>query len=172
MIAGIDSGLKGAIAVIEGPKVVRIQDFPTYKTVINKKERSVLDLVKLVPMIQDLSSCECVFLEKLQPFANPKSSFSANFSLGYCRGVLEAFLLIFKVRYEYVTAIEWQKSFGVVRPKGDKKWKTKGPVYGIASKLFPEAELVTPRGRLLDGRSDALLIAEWGKRQLGGKNVV
>ena len=41
--------------------------------------------------------------------------------------------------------------------------------YAIASQLFPEAKLLGPRGGLRDGRCDALLIAEWGRRHLQGK---
>lgn len=46
------------------------------------------------------------------------------------------------------------------------KWTTKRPVYELAHKLFPVIELATKRGRILDGRSDALMIAEYGRLEV------
>jgi len=41
----------------------------------------------------------------------------------------------------------------------------------IAERLFPDLEFRTKRGKALDGRADASLLAEWGKRRrAGGKS--
>lgn len=171
MIGGIDLGLKGAVAVIGDGAPVLI-DMPTYETVINKKKRNLYDLNKVVDIVKEhLTKCECVFLEKVQPIGIPGTTPSANFWLGYGRGIFEALLLQYKIRHEYVSSKDWQKSFGIVKPTDKelaKKWATKGPALEVARRLFPGAELTTERGRVLDGRSDALLIAEYGKRQLAG----
>ena len=42
--------------------------------------------------------------------------------------------------------------------------------YKIASALFPTADLKGKRGGKKDGRSDAILIAEYGRRRLQGGN--
>ena len=57
---------------------------------------------------------------------------------------------------------EWQREFGIKGGKGD---DTKAQSYLIASRMFPGVELKGPRGAILDGRADALLIAEYGRRR-------
>lgn len=56
-----------------------------------------------------------------------------------------------------VTPKKWQKFIGVTA-KGD---AIKKNVAEIAARLYPNAQLHGPRGGLLDGRSDALMIAHY-----------
>ena len=83
-------------------------------------------------------------------------------------------LKIRKLSFTFVSAQKWQNHFGVSKPRGSKElWNTKTKAYKIATKLFPKAQLTTKRGRVLDGRSDALLIAEYGRREAqNGRNRV
>jgi len=170
--AGIDLGFSGAIAVISSEgKVVDIQEIPTLKVIINKKERNAFDVSACSMLVFNLlSTCDMVFVEKVQPVMAKfgASSGASNFHLGYCLGMFQMAMETMKVRYELVKPKEWQKHFGIIRPKDDDKWNTKGAAYQVAKGLFPDAELTTKRGRVLDGRSDALLIAEYGKRKITG----
>jgi hypothetical protein len=56
---------------------------------------------------------------------------------------------------------DWQREYKIRSTKDD---DTKAQSYLIASRMFPEVELRGPRGAVLDGRADALLIAEYGRR--------
>ena len=169
IIGGVDLGFNGAIVTIN-PDLVSVLDMPTFTTMKNHKERRAYD-ISVIQKIFDcsLKSCDYVFVEKVQPVMAKfgGTSGASNFHLGFGLGVFQSMLECYKIKYELVPAKEWQKYFGVVRPKdADKSWETKGPVYETAHRLFPTVELATPRGRLLDGRSDALLIAEWGRRRV------
>jgi len=100
-------------------------------------------------------------MEKMQSMP-PGFRVQASFLLGYCQGLFEGLLIAHHARYELVLAKTWQKHFGITGAKGDKKVQS----YMVATKLFPTAKLTGPRGGKKDGRSDALLIAEWCRRRL------
>lgn len=172
-IAGIDLGLSGGIAIIKSDRVHSIIDIPVLSTVINNKERNVYDVIEIIKIFNELQTCNFVFVENVQPINSPNSSKGANFSQGYAKGLFEAMLISLNIKHEFVRVQDWQKHFGIVKPNDKvlaKKWTTKGPVYITAIRLFPDAtqHLSTVRGRVLDGRSDALLIAEYGRRKVSG----
>ena len=84
-------------------------------------------------------------------------SAKSNFSFGYNLGVITTIAIACNVMVDKVGPKKWQKFIGV---------KEKGPaikkeVAEIAKRLYPDTVLHTPRGRLLDGRSDALMIAHY-----------
>ncbi len=84
-------------------------------------------------------------------------SAKSNFSFGWNVGEVNLIAKMSKVMVDRVTPKKWQKFIGV---------KEKGPaikkeVADIALRLYPTAELFGPRGGLLDGRSDALMIAHY-----------
>lgn len=174
-IGGIDLGFKGAIVVIsDDGKVVNQLPMPTIKVIINKKERDAYDVGAIIQIaLLTLSRCDMVYVEKVQPVMAKfgASSGSSNFHLGFCLGMFQTALESFKVKYQLVKPKEWQKTFGIVRPEEDDKWTTKGAAYEVAKRMFPDAQLTTKRGRVLDGISDALLIAEWGRRNLGRATI-
>ena len=161
-IIGIDPGHDGAIVELSSSgEVLDIFDMPTYNT--GKGSRRAYDLPRLKERFM-LMDNECVvFIEDIKSLP-PGIRIQATYSLGYCRGILEMGSVMRSIRYEFVRALIWQKHFGISKHKGDKKKQS----YTIASQLFPSSELKTKRGRILDGRADALLIAEWGRRHLEG----
>jgi len=168
MIVGVDIGLTGGIACLKDghpPQVVGVIDMPTVSI---KKGRGTKNLYD-TKCIKDLFAkwpkpIEMVFIEKTQPLQIGYRS-QASHSLGLGEGIFVGLLEGLEIPYEFVKPMIWQKHFGITKAKGDKKVQS----YQVASQLFPAAELMTPRGRKLDGRSDALLIAEWGRRHLLGR---
>lgn len=172
-IVGIDPGLHGAIVGIyhqpyykenEG-KVRFIDDMPTVSIRKGKKTKSEYDVKALRDLIMTFcGSGYIVFIEKTQTLPHGMRS-QASYGLGYCQGLFEGMLTLRNIKYELVSPKDWQKHFGITKNKGNSKAQS----YKIASHLFPEAVLTGPRGGKLDGRSDALLIAEWGRRHLRGE---
>jgi len=191
-IVGIDPGHHGAIVSIVATDEAsgcfyRIQDMPIKDIKVSKKIRSDYDL----NAIEKLINCwvlenAIVFIEKAQPKPPPfgkrfglATSSISNFQSGYCRGLFRMGLKVANVRCIEVLPKEWQKHFGIVKPKDKEQRKlydTKKESYKVASKLFPKAELTTPikefktgrkvGGKILDGRADALLIGVWGLNYL------
>jgi len=168
MIMGIDIGLAGGIACIgtgvQNGQVLGLVDIPIIPMKKGKKTKNIYDYNKIKHSFIDTSrrfNIEMVYIEKTQALQMGYRS-QASWSLGLGEGFFIGLFTALDIPYEFVRAQEWQKHFGITKAKGDKKVQS----YQIASQLFPEAELTTPRGRKLDGRSDALLIAEWGRRHL------
>jgi len=165
MIIGIDLGLQGAIATItnEG-RFQEMFDMPIINIKVGKRSKNKYDIKALSKDMYDVcTNDDFVFIEDTQPMVGVRVQ--ASYGLGYCKGLLVGMLSMRNVSYELVRPRQWQKHFGITGAKGD----TKKQSYLIASQLFPTAELTTPRGRKLDGRCDALLIAEWGRRHLQGE---
>ena len=167
MILGIDPGLQGAVVCIDKDgKVEYTYDMPTVYIQIGSKTKSIYDISGLRNILSKLNSEEkhdVVYVEKTQALP-PGIRVQASWGLGKCEGLLEGMLAMNYISYEFVKPKKWQAHFGITKAKGDKKVQS----YMIASQLFPEAVLTTPRGRKLDGRSEALLIAEFGRRHLQG----
>jgi len=166
-IIGIDPGLKGAIALLnEDGTVHDVIDTPTVVLAKGKKKKNIYDLATLKKISSVWEEDWIMYMEKMQSMP-PGFRVQASFGLGYCQGLFEGIIISLGCKYELVISKTWQKHFGITGAKGNKKVQS----YMIASKLFPQVELVTPRGRKLDGRSDALLIAEWGRRHMQGQIV-
>jgi len=163
-IVGIDPGLNGAMAVLDEECQLRfLIDMPIFQYTKGKSIKYDYDIQIICKELMFFNNEYMVFLEKMQSMP-PGFRVQASFGLGLCQGIFEGLLTMRKLKYELVLPKDWQKVFGITGAKGDKKLQS----FQIASRLFPTAELVTPRGRKIDGRSDALLIAEAGRRKLYG----
>jgi len=170
MIIGIDPGIAGAIVAIdEDGRYFSHTDMPviTVKKAVYDVDRiyHALDMLDKAT-IKDANIS--IFIEKTQPMYGMRVQ--ASYGLGWCEGLFVGMIKAMQmsrkmaysanITYELVRPQQWQKHFGITKAKGDKKAQS----YLIAKQLFPTAELTGPRRGKKDGRSDALLTAEWGRR--------
>ena len=153
-LMAIDPGDKGAIAMLNG-KHIKIVDMPVVR---ETRTRLSLDMPALVGLIES-SGVKKILLEKIQTM--PKGA-NANFKRGGYQYAIRAICCALKLQLVEIPPKEWQKHFGI---KSTKKDDTKGQSYTVASGLFPDLELKTPRGTIKDGRCDAVLILEYGRRR-------
>lgn len=160
-IIGIDPGLSGAIAEIdEKGKIIQLIDMPVISYKKGEKVRRDYDVGFIRAFFNTIQK-KIVFIEKMQSMP-PGFRVQASFSLGECQGIFRGMFSAFGIGYEFILPKEWKKHFQITRAKGDGK----AQAFQIASRLFPEAKMKTEKGRVLDGRSEALLIAEYGRRKL------
>ena len=156
LIVGIDPGANGAIAILdsENPDSVALLDLK--KTTINNIHNwlhSQLRFRGSEIWIEDIHSMYGM---------SAKSNFSFGRNLGTILAITE---LLKGIPPKTVTPKIWQKYVGVTaKGKAIKKQVAK-----IAQYLYPQAELHGKRGGLLDGRSDALMIAYYGLHNLKEK---
>ena len=159
---GIDIGNSGAIAILDNvSQIVLLVDMPVYKIKKNSAAKRP-DIDGLIKFFDDNnianSTDDVIFIEKPQKIP---PMFGSNVQANFMGGYYEAlFTVLFKTRgckYQFVQPKAWQSYFGISKD-------TKIMSYDVASRLFPTAELKTVRGKLLDGRCDALLIAEYGRK--------
>lgn len=157
---GIDNGLKGCVCIMDSD--VKFYDMPVLEVSINKKNRHVYNLICIKYIFrhieQRIHEGAHAVIEAVR--ALPKQSSQSGLSIGYGHGILIGMLVAYGIPYEIVQVRTWQKEFNIY----GKGKETKNKAYQVASQMYPELELTTPRGRIIDGRCDALLMAEYCKR--------
>ena len=146
---GIDPGKSGGIACID-------TDEKIYRTVPYSDE-ALLDLLGNIYHSDDSRFVTCC-LEKVgaRPGQGVVSMFSFGQSVGYIKGVLEAF----KIPYQEITPQKWKREFGLNSEKAASA--------EVCRKLFPDVSLLaSPRCKKPhDGMAEALLMAEYARRKL------
>ena len=161
IVLGIDPGLKGAIAVICDGKA-RVEDTPVangaYLTA------SMVDLVRdftgvdLVRDFTDGAAGARVVAALEDGIAMPKQSSRSTATAFRGIGIWHGVLAGLGIPFEYVRPNQWTKELGLTKA-------SKGEHIAKAQQLFafPSFTPHIPAGK--DGRADALLIAEWRRRQ-------
>jgi len=161
-VIGIDPGLDGGRALITPSYNAIVLDPPTLvvkgkgKKPSHKRLYHVSEIVKTLKCWKEQYAPLRCYIENVHSM--PGQGVVAMFSMGRGLGMYEGVLHALEIPFEYVTPQAWKK----LMLSGQNKEKD-ASVYK-AMQLFPSAELKTPRGRLLDGRAEALLIAEYGRR--------
>lgn len=155
-IVGIDPGVCGAIALIDtDTNEAQVWDFPKLE-----KEIDVMTLFgRMIDDITNGGSVDLVVKELVH--ALPKQSTVAGFKFGVNCGVARSFAGALHARLEYVSPQRWKKYFninGVDRPQLKELAVLK------ARNLFPKLANTLIKSK--DGRSEALLLAEYGRREL------
>ena len=173
---GIDPGKKGAIAIIkvENNSIFNIVIYSC--PVINvgkgkkvKMEYLVSDMVEIINYaglyIVDTKDIFCI-IEKVH--AMPKQGVSSMFSMGIGFGLWQGILTALSIPYELVTSQRWKKEMLKDMPGDNQKAKS----IIAAKRLFPNVSLKrTDRSRKDDdGLAEALLLAEYARRNFGKGN--
>ena len=156
LIAGIDPGANGAIAVLDSEN-------PDSVALLDLKKHSIITIHEW--LVEELDYHPSIFwIENVHSMHG--MSAKSNFGFGKNIGMITAVAELFRNELSNtVTPKVWQKYIGVTaKGKAIKKQVAK-----IAQYLYPQAELHGKRGGLLDGRSDALMIAYYGLHNLKEK---
>jgi len=175
-VIGLDPGLDGAgIVLVDGAAFRnRILAWPTLelKKVGGGKKREY-DEGAVFRWLRSVvaGGGAHVFLEKQQ--AMPGQGVTSMFSTGYGYGMLRGMLVALEVPWTLVTAKAWQKVLLAGMPHVEGK-KASSQAHIVCSRLWPGLDLrATERSRTPhSGICDALLIAEYGRRQLCGDTRV
>jgi crossover junction endodeoxyribonuclease RuvC len=152
-VIGIDPGLSGAIAVINGTDNLTIFDMPTITVERNGKAKRQVSASELALILKTAKSDDChVFVEKVSAMAG--QGVTSVFSFGRSFGMIEGILAALHMPVTYVAPATWVKA--VHRGAGKDASRSR------AMELFPDNQADFKRVKD-DGRSDASLIAYWGK---------
>tara|TARA_Y100001951_G_scaffold21895_1_gene16865 strand:+ start:928 stop:1389 length:462 start_codon:yes stop_codon:yes gene_type:complete len=146
-VCGIDPGSNGAICVLDS-------NDPAYIALLDLGKTTTFDTAQWLHKQKP----DIVWIEDIHSLFG--MSARSNFGFGRNLGIVIAISEVATHGQiaKTVTPKIWQKFAGVTA-KG--KW-IKKEVAQIATKLYPTASLRGKRGGLLDGRSDALMIAHYG----------
>jgi len=181
-IIGIDPGKNGAIVVVDFafanmcPEVT-FYDIPLIKKIVRKKNRKGVygEVTKTdydtdaMASILNIKDATGVCIESQQAFPGQGSVSMFNTGKGY--GIYLGILAANNIPITIVRPKKWQGYYEIKGDKNNPK-ATKQQSYQIAMKCFPGYgdKLKTPRGRIIDGRCDALLIAGYEAKVLEAKS--
>lgn len=148
IIIGIDPGLTGAIAILSDLPHVEpsIEDMPVAD--------GSIDPAGLSALLANYDDARMAYVERVS--AMPKQGVSSTFKFGTGYGMVLGVLAALEIPYALVTPGVWKKAYGLSSDKEQCRAR--------ALQLFPA--LAGDMKRKKDhGRAEALLIAEWGRRQ-------
>lgn len=150
-IVGIDPGAKGAVGIITR------EDYSVFDMPCDKMGVMPWELKLIFSTAHALEKIDHVLIEEVH--AMPKQGVSSTFTFGKGFGIIIGVVGSLGIPFSFVRPQAWQKTFSIGKD-------TKADAVSIASRLFPDAELYGPKGGKKDGRADALLVAEYGRRTL------
>lgn len=146
-LCGIDPGSNGAMCVLDSSS-------SAYTALLDLKKHSNYEAAKWLHHQQ----VDEVWIEDVHSLhgMSAKSNFSFGRNLGFVIAISE--IITQDGAIHKVTPKVWQQYVGVTA----KGLAIKKDVAQIASSLYPGVELKGPKGGLMDGRSDSLMIAHYG----------
>ncbi len=140
IVCGIDPGMQGGICYIQDGKIVLLEDMPVLGKELDKNE--LYELLSLYPETTITGIEKQMMMQKQR----------GQYKIGRNYGILEAFLFANNKGFTVVSPPKWKKFWNLLK-------KEKSDSVNLAMQLFPNSSFKTPRGRLLDGRAEAALIA-------------
>lgn len=154
IILGVDPGLSGALAVVDDGGIREILDMPTVLIRRGKTDKAEVIHEPILKLALSYK-LRAVFVEQVGGL--PGQSASAAFNFGRAAAAPEYLMRGMHLRVERVPPQRWQKALNV--PKG------KDGSREMAARLWPKAAGLFSRKKD-DGRAEAALIAEYGRRLL------
>ena len=151
-IIGIDTGLSGAIAILENNKVINIFDIPVMSE--GKKNKRQLNSALLVDLIKEnIKNCEEVAVVVEQVNAMPGQGVTSMFNFGQSFGVLKGICSAMQLSMFFIRPAKWKKYFGLIKTEKDAS-RTK------VIEIFPyiSSELSKKKD---SNKADAVLIASF-----------
>lgn len=159
MHLGVDPGLSGALALLsdEG-RVIWCRDMPTLRATRSRREIDGPAVVEVLRAWHWQAGGIHMTIEMpgVRPMQHAAAGIKTGISWGRIVGIAEAL----QIPYEIVSPQRWQKAILGDVPKGCSKDMARS----MAQRLWPKADLGK---RKTQDRSDALCLAEYGRRLWG-----
>lgn len=154
IIIGIDCGVTGAIAILDGQTAV-VNDMPV-ATVGKTRKRSEVMAGELCRILDVYDAGDCLaYIEEVS--AMPGQGVSSMFGFGVSYGIVRGVLAGLYISTTLVSPQAWKRHHGLIGTDKD-------AARAVASRLFPGASLARKKDV---GRADALLIAAYGASKSG-----
>ena len=152
ILIGIDPGLTGAIAILEGKKVLNIYEMPVMAE--GKKNKKQLNSAQLVALIKEYSNNNddvVVIVEQVN--AMPGQGVTSMFNFGQTFGAIKGICAALKLPIFFVRPLKWKKHFELVNSSKDSSRTKAIEMYPTLSKKKKKKKDVN--------KSDAILIARF-----------
>jgi crossover junction endodeoxyribonuclease RuvC len=156
MILGIDIGVQGAIALLDGNgALLEISDMPTLHD--GPKGRRAINAPLLAAIIFK-SHADRAFVESVNP--RPREGPTGAFAFGRARGVIEGVLAAAGIPATFVTPPAWKRAVGLTLASKDASRAEAIRRWPNHAELFARVKD--------DGRAEAALIGAAGLMRNGG----
>lgn len=152
-ILGVDPGGRGALALLS-PQGLEVEDMPVLMVRRGKTDKPTLDVHELVFRLEMWMPDVCYF-EQVGGMQGDSPSSSFNF--GRMAGAAEAIVRTCGGRFHFAPPTTWKRRMGLVNAGKD-------GARALAMDLFPK-NAADFRLRKHDGRAEAALLAEYGRRR-------
>ena len=152
ILIGIDPGLTGAIAILEGKKVLNIYEMPVMAE--GKKNKKQLNSAQLVSFIKEYANNNndvVVIVEQVN--AMPGQGVTSMFNFGQTFGAIKGICAALKLPIFFVRPLKWKKHFELVNSSKDSS-RTK------AIEMYPTLSNQLAKKKDVN-KSDAILIARY-----------
>jgi crossover junction endodeoxyribonuclease RuvC len=154
IVAGVDCGLTGAVALLDGPNLLAVFDLPTIDKPHKNKSRAELSPALLQDELIGDVKVSVAFIEAVT--ASPQMGTVSAFRFGECYGQICAVFQCLGIRTELVRPATWKKAMGLNSDAEVSRAK--------AIELWPDSSHYFKR-KMDHNRAEAALIAEYGRRQ-------
>jgi crossover junction endodeoxyribonuclease RuvC len=145
IIAGIDPGFSGAIALFNDADLLGVYSVP-----ILQNPKNEIDEEALVELFE---SIDHAFVEKAQVMPNQGISSAGRYMMSF--GIMRGILAAMKIPYTLVTPQRWKKAVVKDMPKG------KDSSLILAKRLFPSIKIGQNHNK-----AEAILIGLYGTKEL------
>jgi len=153
-IIGVDPGVHGAVAVItETGRLVNLVDMPIVEIKVGKSMKSRVSPELLAYELSTYRGNAVAWVEQVS--AMPGQGVSSMFSFGESFGVVKGVLAGLGIQVNTATPAKWKKAMELNAGKDGSRAK--------AIQMWPENSHLFKRVKD-DGRAEAALIAEFGRR--------
>ena len=157
---GIDPGLNGGLATVGS--TLSVCDVPTLtrkKAKGIKREYNISDMREILKNYKRTGICLICYLEAVH--AMPGQGVTGMFSMGQGFGIWQGLLAGLEIPFEFVTPQRWKKAMldGTGKDKEASRLKALQMFPTLADKLKLKKD---------EGKAEALLIAEYGRRLYNG----
>lgn len=152
MIIGIDPGLHGAVAVIDGSRVLLLEDLPVVQFSQGRTKYRI-EPVRLANILSEYDDAQMAVVEAVS--SRPGEGVSSAFSFGYTSGVICGVLGALKIPIQRPMPSVWKKAMKLGTDKDLSRAR--------AIELFPAVADLLKLKKHHD-RAEALLMAAWGQQ--------
>jgi len=153
-VIGIDPGLSGAIAILEGKRVLKIFDMPVMSE--GKKNKKQLNSAQLVSIIKDnigMTEKEDAAVVVEQVNAMPGQGVTSMFNFGQTFGAIKGVCAALDLPIFFVRPSKWKKYFELINASKDSSRTKVIEMYPSLSNQLSKKKDVN--------KSDAILIARF-----------
>lgn len=152
IVAGIDPGASGAVAIINEHGILSLEDVPVAKTASGKTRILPAEFQRIISPLVGHGTPDVVWIEDVH--AMPGQGVSSMFAFGRSLGVAEGVVGTLGIAIRYVQPAVWKRAYGLIGADKD-------AARTVASQRYPAANLSKKKDI---GKADALLIADYGLR--------